>query len=212
MTPEARLAGGLAALGLMLPAGTRRRLIEYLALLAKWNRVYKLTAVDDPERIISHHLLDSIAVLAELERVVPGLGRLADVGSGAGLPGLPLAMVRPAWHVALVESSHKKTSFLRQAVVELGITNVEVVAQRAENWHPPHAFDVVISRAVSDLADFARVAGHLCAVGGRLAAMKGLHPHDEIAQLSAAWTAERVARLTVPGLAAERHLVIMRMA
>jgi 16S rRNA (guanine527-N7)-methyltransferase len=212
MSLEARLTGGLAALGLTLPEGARTRLLEYLALLAKWNRVYNLTAVDDPERMVSHHLLDSMAVLPELERAVPGLSRLADVGSGAGLPGLPLAVARPAWHVALVESNHKKASFLRQAVVELGLANTEVVAERAENWHPARDFDVVISRAVSDLADFTRAAGHLCATGGLLVAMKGVHPHDEIAQLPRSWEIDRVARLAVPEVNAERHVVIMRMA
>jgi 16S rRNA (guanine527-N7)-methyltransferase len=212
MSPEASLTEGLAVLGLTLPDGAQTCLLEYLVLLAKWNRVYKLTAVDEPERMVSHHLLDSLAVLPELERALPNLSRIADVGSGAGLPGLPLAVARPAWHVALVESNHKKASFLRQAVVELGLANIEVVGERAENWHPAPGFDAVISRAVSDLADFTRAAGHLCATGGRLVAMKGVHPHDEIAQLPRNWAIDRVVRLVVPEVNAERHVVIMRMS
>jgi 16S rRNA (guanine527-N7)-methyltransferase len=208
---RAPLEQGLAALGLALGPDSVARLLEYLELVAKWNRVHNLTAVDDPERMVTHHLLDSLAVLGDLDAWMPEAARIADIGSGAGLPGIPLAIARPGWEVALVESSQKKAAFLRQAVLELGLANVAVVAQRAEHWRPDFRQDAAISRAFSDLADFCRAAGHLVGAGGRLVAMKGVHPHEELAQLPAGWAVERVARVGVPGLGAERHLVIMRM-
>jgi len=208
---RAPLEKGLAALGLALGPDPVARLLEYLALVAKWNRVHNLTAVDDPERMVSHHLLDSLAVLGDLDAWMPAAARIADIGSGAGLPGIPLAIARPGWKVALLESSQKKAAFLRQAVLELGLANVAVVGQRAEHWRPDCRQDAAISRAFSDLADFCRAAGHLVGSGGRLVAMKGVHPHEELAQLPTGWAVERVARVAVPGLSAERHLVIMLM-
>jgi 16S rRNA (guanine527-N7)-methyltransferase len=212
VNPAARLEAGLQALGLVLPQGGAARLLAYVALLAKWNRAYSLTAVNDPGQMVTHHLLDSLAALPALEQAVPAIRRVADIGSGAGLPGIPLAVARPRWEVALVEPSQKKAAFLRQAVIELALGNVEVVARRAEQWHPAARFDVVVSRALAELADFAAVAGHLCAPGGRLAAMKGVHPDAELAQLPGGVGAERTVALEVPGLAARRHLVIMKMS
>ena len=203
MTSEEQLARGLAALGLDLPPSAQERLLAFAALLGKWNRVYNLTALRDETQVISHHLLDSLAVL-------PHLGdakRLADIGSGGGLPGIPLAIARPQLPVALVESNQKKSAFEQQAKIELGLANVSVHCERAEAWQPEEKCDVVISRAFSDLAEFVKLTGHLLAEGGVLLAMKGVHPYEEIAQLPAGWRIAGVTPLQVPGVEGARHLV-----
>lgn len=203
MTSEEQLARGLAALGLDLPPSAQEKLLAFAALLGKWNRVYNLTALRDETQVISHHLLDSLAVL-------PHLGdakRLADIGSGGGLPGIPLAIARPQLPVALVESNQKKSAFEQQAKIELGLANVSVHCERAEAWQPEEKCDVVISRAFSDLAEFVRLSGHLLAAGGALLAMKGVHPYEEIAQLPAGWRVAEVIPLHVPGVEGARHLV-----
>jgi 16S rRNA (guanine527-N7)-methyltransferase len=205
MSPEAQLRQGLSSLALDLPAAAQQRLVQYLALLAKWNRTYNLTAIREPSKLVSHHLLDSLAVLPHLSGT-----SLADVGSGAGLPGIPLAVARPDWRVVLLDSNHKKAAFLRQAVLELHLDNVQVMSDRAEKWQPAQRFDCVISRAFSDLPGFVEVAHHLCAPTGRLLAMKGIYPDEELAQLGAEAELERAIALRVPGLRAERHLVILR--
>lgn len=207
MTPGARLDRGLAALGLELGPEIRARLLAYLALLEKWNRVYNLTAIRAPERAVSHHLLDCLAILPHLTGPA-----LADVGSGAGLPGIPVAIARPEWRVTLVESNHKKAAFLRQAAIELGLENIETVEARAEDYHPGQGFDVVMARALSDLAEFVRVAGHLVTPHGRLAAMKGIYPAEEIATLPAGWELEAAVNLQVPSIEGERHLVMVKRA
>ncbi|MBI2312910.1 MAG: 16S rRNA (guanine(527)-N(7))-methyltransferase RsmG [Betaproteobacteria bacterium] len=207
MTPEDQLERGLADLGLDLGPAIRAKLLAYLALLWKWNRVYNLTAIREPGRAVSHHLLDCLALLPQL-----GGATLADVGSGAGLPGIPLAIARPEWRVTLVESNRKKAAFLRQAAIELGLENVEIVEARAEDFRPPQGFEVVVARALSDLAEFIRIAGHLAARQGRLAAMKGLYPHQEIARLPAGWELEAVVKLPVPSVEGERHLVMLKRA
>lgn len=204
------LADGIAALGFTFPQATQARLLQYLALIRKWNRVHNLTAVHEPEAMLTRHLLDSLTVLPHITSL-----RIADVGSGAGLPGIPLALVRPDWHVVLLESNHKKAVFLQQARIELQLENVEVVAERAENFHPTVKFDTVISRAFSDLTDFVQLAGHLCAEdgnGGRLVAMKGVYPHEELAQIPPQFMVEKTLSVVVPGLEAERHLVVLRRA
>ena len=204
------LADGIAALGFTFPQATQARLLQYLALIRKWNRVHNLTAVREPEAMLTRHLLDSLAVLPHITSL-----RIADVGSGAGLPGIPLALVRPDWHVVLLESNHKKAVFLQQARIELQLENVEVVTERAENFYPTVKFDTVISRAFSDLADFVQLAGHLCAEdgnGGRLVAMKGVYPHEELAQIPPQFMVEKTLSVVVPGLEAERHLVVLRRA
>ena len=203
MKSEEQLARGLAALGLDLPPAAQEKLLAFAALLGKWNKVYNLTALRDEEQVISHHLLDSLAVLPHLG----GAKRVADIGSGGGLPGIPLAIARPALAVALVEASHKKASFLEQARIELALANVTVHCTRVEALPPAEQFDAVISRAFSDLAEFVRVAGHLVAPGGALLAMKGVHPYEEIAQLPAGWRVAEVVALRVPGVDAARHLV-----
>jgi 16S rRNA (guanine527-N7)-methyltransferase len=204
MTLAQLLAQGALQLGFTLPAGAQQRLLEYLALLQKWNRVYNLTAVREAPRMVSQHLLDSLAAAPYV-----AASMLLDVGSGAGLPGIPLALALPESRVTLLESSHKKAAFLRQAVMELKLLNAEVVCERAEAWTPPAAFPVVISRAFSDLAGFVSVAGRHAAAGGRLEAMKGVHPYEEIAQLPQGWQVRQVIPLTVPGLRAQRHLVTL---
>lgn len=207
MSPEVQLEQGLCALGLNLTPEIRARLLAYLALLEKWNRVYNLTAIRDSQKAVSHHLLDCLAILPYLDGP-----KIADVGSGAGLPGIPLALARPDWRVTLVESNHKKIAFLRQAAIELALTNITVEAGRAEDFQAAEGFDEVVSRALSDLEEFARIAGHLPAPRGRLVAMKGPHPHEEITQLPAGWEVERVVRLLAPGVEGGRHLVLVKRA
>lgn len=204
MTLAQQLAQGVLQLGLTLPACAQQRLLEYLALLQKWNRVYNLTAVREAPRMVSQHLLDCLAAAPHV-----GAATILDVGSGAGLPGIPLALALPDSRVTLLESSHKKAAFLRQAVMELTLLNVEIECERAEAWTPPVGFAVVISRALSDLAEFVSLAGRHAAAGGRLEAMKGVHPYEEIAQLPPDWQVRQVIPLTVPGLRAQRHLVTL---
>ena len=207
MTLGPALAGGIRALGLDVGAATQAKLLHYVALLEKWNRTYNLTAIREPERMVAHHLLDSLAVLPHL----PGVSalRVVDVGSGAGLPGIPIALARPGWHVALLDSNGKKTAFLRQVVAELGLANGEVVAMRIEDYRPAVLFDVAISRAYGELGTFVADAARLIKPSGRWLAMKGAHPTDELARIGPDIRVIGVPRLDVPGLAAERHLVIM---
>jgi 16S rRNA (guanine527-N7)-methyltransferase len=205
MTLAADLAAGLETLGVSVDADAQERLLAYLGLLAKWNQVYNLTAIREPERMLRQHLLDSLAVVPHVSGE-----SITDVGSGAGLPGIPLALARPASHVTLVESNHKKSAFLRQAVIELALPNVDIREQRVETVEPRISSDVVIARAFSDLAEFVALAGPLCRPGGMLAAMKGVHPYEELAAVPQGYRIERVVPLGVPGLEAERHLVIIR--
>jgi 16S rRNA (guanine527-N7)-methyltransferase len=205
MTLQEKLAGGLRALGLDLPQGTQQKLLDYVALLAKWNKVHNLTAVRDPEEMVTLHLLDALSVLPYLQG-----SSLLDVGSGGGLPGIPLAIARPELYVTLLDSSHKKSAFQRQAKVELGLKNVEVVCGRVEKYQPAQKFDMVISRAFSDLAEYVKLTDHLLSETGKWLAMKGVYPYDEIAQLKN--VSVEVVPLTVPGLEAQRHLVFLKAA
>jgi 16S rRNA (guanine527-N7)-methyltransferase len=202
------LAAGIDALGLDVDQAGRQKLGAYVALLDKWNRTHNLTAIREPARMTTHHLLDSLAVLPHLP-ARPGL-HIADVGSGGGLPGIPLAIARPPWRAALIDSNRKKAAFLNQAVIELPLANVDVVAARVEDYAPQARFDVVIARAYADLATFAAQARHLLAPGGQLVAMKGAHPREEIAQLPRGIRVVATTRLDVPGVDGERHLVIMQ--
>ena len=206
MTPRAALNHGLGDLNLPLPESARQKLITYLELLAKWNKTFNLTAVRDPLQMVSLHLLDSLSVLRELPS-----GRLADVGSGPGLPGIPIAIAEPERAIVLIESNQKKGSFLRQAVIELGLANASVQLERAEAWRPIERFAVVISRAFADLLDFIASCRHLVADGGVLAAMKGAYPEAELARALLNCDCSDVRRLAVPLLNAERHLVLCRM-
>jgi 16S rRNA (guanine527-N7)-methyltransferase len=201
------LARGIAALGSALPDSAPEQLLSYIALIKKWNQVYNLTAIRDPRRMVVEHLLDSLAILPH---VVPP--RILDVGSGAGLPGVPLAIARPDWRVVLLDSSHKRCTFLQQVTVELGLKNAEVACERVESYRPDEAFTTVVSRAFSDAAHFARVALPLVAQQGAILAMKGLYPHEELAQLPPEAVLQQVVGLRVPGLDAQRHLVIMTKA
>ncbi len=211
MTVEDQLAAGVAALGLVLPAGAEAKLLAYLALLDKWNRVYNLTAVRDAERMVSHHLLDSLAAVPYFQGGCPDLAVL-DVGSGGGLPGIPLAIARPELQVTLLDSIAKKTAFLLQAKAELGLANLNVVTSRVEDYRPAAGFDVITSRAFSDLKEFVTLTRHLLKPGGRWLAMKGLYPHEEIALLPASVRVSADYELVVPGLAASRHLIVLEPA
>jgi 16S rRNA (guanine527-N7)-methyltransferase len=204
MTVEHQLTAGIAALGLALPAGAEARLLAYLALLDKWNRVYNLTAVRDAERMVSHHLLDSLAAVPYFQGE-----RVLDVGSGGGLPGIPLAIARPELQVTLIDSIAKKTAFLLQAKAELGLNNLSVVTSRVEDFRPAAGFDVITSRAFSDLKEFVTLTRHLLAPGGRWLAMKGLYPHEEIALLPDGVRVSADHALVVPGLEASRHLIVL---
>jgi 16S rRNA (guanine527-N7)-methyltransferase len=204
MTVEQQLKAGIAALGLTLPDGAKAKLLAYLTLLDKWNRVYNLTAVRDAERMVSHHLLDSLATLPYFHGEA-----VLDVGSGGGLPGIPLAIARPEVRVTLIDSIAKKTAFLLQAKTDLGLKNVQVVTSRVEDFRPETGFDVVTSRAFSDLKEFVTLTRHLLNPGGRWLAMKGLYPHEEIALLPAGVKVSADHALRVPGLEASRHLIVL---
>ncbi|MCA4901357.1 MAG: 16S rRNA (guanine(527)-N(7))-methyltransferase RsmG [Betaproteobacteria bacterium] len=202
--PMTTLDTGLERLGLDLPAAARQKLLDYVALIAKWNQVHNLTAIREPVKMVTHHLLDSLALL----KVIDGPARrVVDIGTGAGLPGIPLAIARPDWSVTLLDSNHKKGVFLQQAVSELGLSNATVVVDRVEAFRPEGGFDYVVSRAFSDLPEFAELSRHLRAAGGALLAMKGVYPYEEVLQLSPEIGTVEVIRLDVPGVDAERHLV-----
>ncbi|MGQ0509886.1 MAG: 16S rRNA (guanine(527)-N(7))-methyltransferase RsmG [Betaproteobacteria bacterium] len=208
MTPQAALLSGLSELAprlvAPLPESAPAKLMAYLELLAKWNRTHNLTAIRDPLRSVSHHLLDSLVVLPELPP-----GALADVGAGGGLPGIPIAIAEPARRVALNDANQKKGAFLRQAVIELGLANAEVHVGRVEEWTPFERFAVVISRGLSELGQFIVSCRHLVAPGGVLAAMKGVHPEAELAAVNGCDCSD-VRRLRVPMLDEARHLVLCR--
>ena len=201
LQPE--LEAGLAALGLPSPP-LGARLLDYLALLDRWNRTYNLTAIRDPREMLGKHLLDSLSMLPHVRD-----GRLADLGTGPGLPGIPLALARPALQVTLVESNGKKTRFLREVVRQLALDNVRVLEARAEAVDEPGAFDQLTARAMDTLAGILQVGGHLLAPGGRLLAMKGQRPEAEIAALPPGWQVETVQPLAVPGVEGARHLVVV---
>ncbi|HEY3326174.1 MAG TPA: 16S rRNA (guanine(527)-N(7))-methyltransferase RsmG [Novimethylophilus sp.] len=205
MSQRQILAAGLSALGMDLPQATQHKLLDYLALLVKWNKVHNLTAVRDPDEMVTLHLLDSLAVLPHLQA-----RDLLDVGSGAGLPGIPLALARPELKVTVLDASHKKTTFQRQAKAELGLGNLDVICTRVEEYRPEQKFGCVISRAFSDLAEFIKLTAHLRADDGFWLAMKGVYPYDELAQLKN--PVAEVVPLRVPGLEAQRHLVFIKTA
>jgi 16S rRNA (guanine527-N7)-methyltransferase len=207
MSTADQLKRGLIALGLTLDRDTQQRLLDYIALIEKWNRVYNLTAIREPEKMVSHHLLDSLAVAPHLRAK-----RLIDVGSGAGLPGIPLALANSETHVTLLDSNHKKVAFLNQAVMELKLKNAEVRSERVESWQTQDRFDVIISRAFSDMDEFVRITRHLLAPGGTFAAMKGLHPYEEIDKLPPDYKVRQVLPLAIPGLEGARHLVLIGRA
>lgn len=202
MSLRTTLDQGLLELGLALPEDKRQQLLDYVALLNKWNKVHNLTAVRDPEEMVTLHLLDSLALLPHVQAK-----RLLDVGSGAGLPGIPLAICLPALHVTVMDSNQKKASFMLQAKAELGLDNLEVVCGRVEDYQPEAPFDVITSRAFSELALFVKLTRHLGTEGGQWLAMKGVYPQEELDKLDL--VPSQVLPLKVPGLQAQRHLVFL---
>ncbi|MCY0912146.1 16S rRNA (guanine(527)-N(7))-methyltransferase RsmG [Massilia antarctica] len=199
------LASGIKELKLDLNEQQHEQLLDYLALLAKWNSVYNLTSVRDPMQIVTHHALDSLAAVSAFE----GATSVLDVGAGGGLPGIVLAIARPSMKVALIDTVHKKTAFLTQVKAELGLANVTVHTARVEQLQVPHKFDVITSRAFADLSDFVNWSGHLLAEGGKFIALKGTAPADEQQRLPSDWKVSELRPIQVPGLQAERHLVFI---
>ena len=208
LRPE--LERGLRALG--LDAALSAPLLDYVALLARWNATYNLTAVRDPREMVGKHLLDSLAMHAFVDDIAAAGGSLADLGTGAGLPGIPLAIAKPGLRVVLVESNGKKVRFMREAVRKLGLANVEVVESRIEAYDAPGRFDAITARALATLPLIVALGGHLLRPGGVLLAMKGVLPDEEIAALPPGWHVRAAHVLTVPGLDAERHLVVVAAA
>ena len=203
MKLETPLHQGLQAMHLDLAPPIRQKLLMFLDFLKKWNQTYNLTAVRDPEQMIPRHLLDSLSVLPYLQG-----SRALDIGTGAGLPGLPLALARPDMNFTLLDSNAKKTRFVTQAVHELGLKNVYVEAARVEKFHPPEKFDTLLARAFASIPDMLAASQHLCAPLGRFLLMKGVFPQEELAAITNGYQTE-VKMLRIPGLDAERHLVIL---
>jgi 16S rRNA (guanine527-N7)-methyltransferase len=196
------LQSGAAQLGVALDDAAARKLLQLLDELDIWNERMNLTAIRERPQQITKHLLDSLSVHSYLHGT-----RIADIGTGAGFPGLPLAIVAPHMHFTLIDSTAKKLKFIDHVAALLGLANVETVHTRAESYRPKERFDCVISRAVGPVETFVKWAGHLCAGGGRLLAMKGRYPTDELTKLPSGWKLATVHRLSVPGLDEERHLV-----
>ena len=203
------LADGVRELGLDLSDAQLGKLLDYVALLSKWNAVYNLTAIRDPRQMLIQHILDSLSIVPHL--ATRGASSVLDVGSGGGLPGIVLAIVLPDWSVTVNDIVHKKTAFQAQAKAELGLANLSVVTGRVETLQPgaevPAKFDVIVSRAFAELADFVTLARHLVAEQGAIWAMKGVRPDGEIERLPAGAHVEQIIRLNVPSLHAERHLI-----
>lgn len=200
------LDAGLDALG--LDPALAGPLARYLALMLRWNAAYNLTAIRDPREMVTKHLLDSLAMAP----AVAGLPTLADLGTGPGLPGIPLAIATPGLHVTLVESNGKKARFMREALRQLGLGNAEVAESRIEALDRPGRFAAITARALATLPQILALGGHLIADDGALLAMKGARPDDEIAALPTGWALRDLRPLTVPGLDAERHLVVIGRA
>ncbi|MFL9908707.1 16S rRNA (guanine(527)-N(7))-methyltransferase RsmG [Paraburkholderia sp. RL17-337-BIB-A] len=207
------LADGVRELGLDLSDAQLGKLLDYVALLSKWNAVYNLTAIRDPRQMLIQHILDSLSIVPHL--ATRSVSSVLDVGSGGGLPGIVLAIVLPDWTVTVNDIVHKKTAFQAQAKAELGLANLSVVTGRVETLQPgaevPAKFDVIVSRAFAELADFVTLARHLVADKGAIWAMKGLRPDGEIERLPAGAHVEQIIRLNVPSLDAERHLIKVRV-
>jgi 16S rRNA (guanine527-N7)-methyltransferase len=197
------LAEGIAEMGLDISAEQQGKLMDYLALMFKWNSVYNLTSLRDPMQMVTHHLLDSLAAVPAFA----GAKNVLDVGSGGGLPGIVLAIVRPDMKVSMIDTVHKKTAFLTQVKAELGLANVTIYTARVEQLQVSDKFDVITSRAFADLSDFVNWSSHLLAEQGRYIALKGVAPQEEQQRLPTAWRVSGVEPLQVPRLGAERHLV-----
>lgn len=204
MTLASDLSSGITQLGVNVAAEQQQKLLDFLALLHKWNKVYNLTAIREPEQMVSNHLLDSLAVLPHLWPK-----RWLDVGCGAGLPGVVLAIMRPEWSFTLLDSNSKKTSFVQQVCIELGLRNVEVCCGRIEEWQVAEKYDGITSRAFAETAEFVALSRHLLAREGRWAAMKGM-PEQELTRLPEGVLVEQIIPLQVPNLEAARCLVVLR--
>lgn len=204
VTWRTQLDAGLDEQGTQLDDAQRERLIRYLALLYKWNRAYNLTAVRDPAQMVSRQLLDSLSILPWVEGP-----RVLDVGTGAGLPGIPLAIARPDWQLTLLDSNGKKVRFVRQAVMELGLNNVQAEQERIETFRPHQPFDTITSRAFAELKEFVSLTRHLVAPGGQWLAMKAALAQDESAALPAGLNPELLG-LNVPGESGDRRAVRIR--
>jgi 16S rRNA (guanine527-N7)-methyltransferase len=202
---SAVLGEGIAAMHLDVSPAQQDKLMDYLALMFKWNAVYNLTSLRDPMQMVTHHLLDSLAAVPAFA----GAQNILDVGSGGGLPGIVLAIVRPDMKVSMIDTVHKKTAFLTQVRAELGLANVTVYTARVEQLQVSDKFDVITSRAFADLSDFVNWSSHLLADGGRYIALKGVAPKDEQERLPAEWKVDKVEPLDVPRLGAERHLIFI---
>ena len=205
MDNRQKLQSGLKEMGLDLSGEQQDKLLAYVEMLKKWNKTYNLTALRNESQIISHHLLDSLTLPPYLE----GAQTMLDVGSGGGQPGIPAAVCRPDLQITLLDANTKKTSFLQQAAIELELKNVRVVSGRVETVQGLRT-DVITSRAFAELADFVNWTAHLLQDGGRWAAMKGVYPAAEIDRLPDSVCVERVDKIRVPQLNAERHMVILR--
>jgi 16S rRNA (guanine527-N7)-methyltransferase len=200
------LAEGIAEMGLAVSPEQQEKLMDYLALMFKWNSIYNLTSLRDPMQMVTHHLLDSLAAVPAFA----GAANVLDVGSGGGLPGIVLAIVRPDMKMSMIDTVHKKTAFLTQVKAELGLANVTIYTMRVEQLEVSDKFDVITSRAFADLSDFVNWSSHLLAEQGTYIALKGVAPEDERQRLPAAWRVSRVEPLQVPRLGAERHLVFIK--
>lgn len=196
---------GITELALDLDQAQQDKLLDYLALLFKWNGVYNLTSVRDPMLMVTQHVLDSLAAVPAFDGAV----NVLDVGAGGGLPGMVLAIARPAMKVSMIDTVHKKTAFLTQVKAELGLANVTVYTKRVEQLEVKQPFDVITSRAFADLSDFVNWSGHVLADGGQFIALKGVAPPDERERLPAQWKVSELRAIRVPGLDAERHLVFI---
>lgn len=203
---ERKLLVGLEQLDLALSTEIVGKLIQFVTLLDKWNKVYNLSAIRDPAQMVDLHLLDSLSVAPFISGE-----RILDVGTGAGIPGIPLALACPDHHFVLLDSNGKKTRFIQQAVLELGLNNVEIINSRVESYQPKEPFATIISRAFASLSDMLAGTTHLVAKGGLLLAMKGRLNEEEQAELPSDVEIEEIIQLTVPGVDAERHLVKVRL-
>ncbi|MFZ6724810.1 16S rRNA (guanine(527)-N(7))-methyltransferase RsmG [Undibacterium sp. MH2W] len=200
------LADGVQELELPLTDAQIDQMMAYLSLLSKWNSVYNLTAIRDPKEMVKQHLLDSLSAAPAFV----GAKNVLDVGAGGGLPGMMLAIAYPETKVSMIDTVNKKTAFLTQAKTELGLRNVTVHTGRVEALQVTEKFDVITSRAFSELCNFINWSGHLLADGGQFIAMKGVAPEQEIERLPQGWEVTGVQALSVPGLQAERHLVFVK--
>lgn len=201
------MAEGLKSSAHGLSEDRQKKLLQYIKLLDKWNKTYNLTAVRTPEKMLGLHILDSLSVLPFINSA-----SVLDVGTGAGLPGIPLAIALPGVNITMLDSLQKKVTFVRQAISELALENAKIVCNRVEQFQAPKQFEIVISRAFAELGDFVKAAAHLVAAQGRMLAMKGVYPYDEIARLPETLKLEKVIELTVPQVVGKRHLVILRKA